>query len=161
MNILVEKYEKLMREKDFQIQLSPEALMTIRYIVSAPFIYGMLVPVLFLHFCLEIYHQVAFRLYGISLVNTREYFLCSVSKPRGKSIFTQFNCWYCSYFRNILNYSKEIAAQTELYWCPIKENSTISDHSEYHHFMEQTEANVSDEEFSKKRIIIREKVMRK
>jgi len=39
-----------------------------RYLLSAPFIYGMIVPALIWNLGLEIYHQICFRLYGIPLV---------------------------------------------------------------------------------------------
>lgn len=36
-----------------------------KFALSAPFIYGVFIPAIVFHFFVELYHQVAFRLYGI------------------------------------------------------------------------------------------------
>jgi hypothetical protein len=38
-----------------------------RYLISTPFIYGMFLPSVVFHICIEVYHQVCFRLYSIPL----------------------------------------------------------------------------------------------
>ena len=112
----------------------------LRYLLSAPFIYGMLFPAVAWHLCLEIYHQVCFRIYGIPLVNGRDYFindreLMNMLKPLEK-----LNCVYCSYVNNLLRYSVEIAGRTERYWCPLKYHRRIKNaHSQYDEFIGEEE----------------------
>lgn len=87
---------------------------------SMPFIYGMIVPISFLDLSVQIYQAVCFRLYGIELVNRKQYVVCS---PRGRAALTwldRFNCWYCAYANGVFNFARAVAGETEKYWCPIR-----------------------------------------
>lgn len=96
-----------------------------KMIVSMPFIYGMF-PVLFiLDIFLEIYHQVAFRLYGIPIVKRNDYIFIDRHKVEELSFMQKVNCVYCGYANGLLPYATEIARRTEHYWCPMK-------HENYH-----------------------------
>lgn len=108
-----------------------------RNLLSAPFIYSMFIPVGFFHIFLEIYHQIAFRLYGIPTVNPREYFYIRRDLLPLLNWFEKFNCIYCSYVNNFLQYAVEIGARTERYWCPLKyEHKIPHAHSQYSHFID-------------------------
>ena len=107
-----------------------------RYLLSSPFIYGMFFPAVFFHLCLEIYHQICFRLYGIPLVNLKEYFIYDRQLMSWLSTWEKINCYYCSYVNNLIRYAEEIGARTERYWCPIKYYRRISNHhSQYDKFI--------------------------
>ncbi len=119
----------------------------VRYLVSMPFIYGMMVPLTFFDVNLEIYHQVAFRLYGIPLVNRKEHFIWDRQLLPYLNWFEKFNCIYCSYANNLVRYAGEIAGRTERFWCPIKYGRRIENsHSQYDKFVAFLDA----EEFRKK-----------
>ena len=45
----------------------------LRYLVSAPLIWVMIVPVVISDICLEIYHRIAFPIYGIPYVKRSRY----------------------------------------------------------------------------------------
>ena len=108
-----------------------------RYLASAPFIYGMIFPSIIWHLGLEIYHQICFRLYGIPLVNYREYFIYDRQLLSWLNPWEKINCIYCSYVNNLVRYSSEIGGRTERYWCPIKYYRRISHaHSQYSKFVE-------------------------
>lgn len=109
-----------------------------RYILSAPFIYSMIFPALFWHICLEIYHNVCFRLYGIPLVKSQEYFTYDRQLLSLLNFWEKFNCLYCSYVNNLVRYSSEIGGRTERYWCPIKYYRRIENaHSQYDKFIDK------------------------
>ena len=109
----------------------------IRYIFSAPFIYGMFLPSLFFHVCLEVYHQICFRLYGIPRVNQSEYFLFDRELLDRLNWFEKVNCIYCSYENNLIRYAMEIAGRTERYWCPLKYHRRLEHaHSQYQKFID-------------------------
>lgn len=107
-----------------------------RYIMSMPFIYGMMIPSLIFHASIEVYHQVCFRLYGIPLVYGKDYFVYDRQLLSQLNIFERINCIYCSYVNNLIRYSAEIGGRTERYWCPIKYHHRISNqHSQYDKFV--------------------------
>lgn len=91
-----------------------------RHVISAPFIYGMIVPLVFLDFCLEIYHQVCFRLYGIVRLQRSKYIKFDRFKLKYLDPFEKFDCAYCGYANGLANYFTAIAGETEKYWCGIK-----------------------------------------
>lgn len=108
-----------------------------RYLFSAPFIYGMIVPALIWNLFLEIYHQICFRLYAIPLVNPKNFFLYDRQLMSLLSPWEKINCFYCSYINNLIRYSAEIGGRTERYWCPIKYHRRLSKtHSQYPKFIE-------------------------
>jgi len=107
------------------------------YLISSPVIYGMFIPILFFHICLEIYHQFCFRLYGIPLVKGEEYFVYDRQLWPYLNWLEKLNCLYCSYYNNLTQYAVEIGARTERYWCPIKYvNRVKHSHSYYSKFID-------------------------
>lgn len=111
-----------------------------RYLLSAPFIYSMIMPAIFWHICIEVYHQTCFRLYGIPLVNYRQYFVYDRQLMAWLNPWEKINCIYCSYVNNLIRYSSEIGGRTERYWCPIKYYRRIENsHSQYNKFIATTD----------------------
>lgn len=113
-----------------------------KYIISAPFIYMMWIPAIFMHIFLEIYHQICFRLYNIPLVNPRDYFIFDRTHLTYLNWFEKFNCFFCSYFNCLVAYLREIAGRTERYWCPLKHtNSNLNKyHLQYNKFIDYSDA---------------------
>jgi hypothetical protein len=92
-------------------------------IVSLPFIWGMLPPIVLLHVTAFIYQAVSFRLYGIKRVKLRSYVSFDREKLSYLSFIDKINCAYCSYANGVLAYVSEIGHRTEYYWCGIKHRS--------------------------------------
>ncbi len=112
-----------------------------KYVFSMPFIYGMFFPTVIFHLCLEIYHQVCFRIYGIPLVDRKEFFIYDRQLLPYLNLLEKFNCLYCSYSNNVLRYAVEIGGRTERFWCPIKYARRVDHtHSQYHKFAGYLEA---------------------
>lgn len=112
----------------------------IRFLLSIPFIYAMIIPAVIFHIFLEIYHRICFPLYGIHALKTRDYFVFDRRHLAYLNWYEKFNCMYCSYWNCLLSYAREIAALTELYWCPIKHAKRIHGaHNQYHHFVDYLE----------------------
>lgn len=127
-------------------------LWNIRYLVSMPFIYVLIIPVVIVHVFVEIYHQVCFRLYGIPRVNYKEYFVFDRGHLPYLNWLEKINCAYCSYVNCFVAYFREIAARTERYWCPIKHARKRRDpHSQYGYFVEFANASELKEEWNKLR----------
>ncbi len=125
---------------------------TIRYIISMPFIYIMIIPGIFLHIMIEIYQQICFRLYRIPRVKAREYFIFDRQLLPYLNWFEKFNCFYCSYFNCLIAYAQEIAGRTERFWCPIKHSKVMKNpHSHYDRFIEYTDGEIFREKWKKLR----------
>lgn len=80
----------------------------IRHIISMPFIYGMIVPALFLDIFLFVYQQTCFRLYRIPLVKRKDYITAERKHLDYLNWIQKINCLYCSYVNGIFSYAVEI-----------------------------------------------------
>ncbi len=92
----------------------------IRELLSAPFIYSMIIPAIIFDLFLTIYHKIAFKLYKIPYVIRKDYIIYDRKELDYLNIIQKINCLYCSYVNWLLAYAVEIAWRTERYWCPIK-----------------------------------------
>ena len=92
----------------------------IRHLISMPFIWGMFIPFVFLDIMVEIYHRVAFPLYGIPVNRRRNYIRIDRQKLAYLSVWNKFGCLYCGYANGFAAYLVKICGDTEKYWCGIK-----------------------------------------
>ncbi len=92
----------------------------IRHILSIPFIYGMIFPLIILDVCVTIYQACAFPLYQIPKAKRKDYIVYDRRFLAYLNWIEKIHCLYCSYANGLLAYAREIAARTERYWCPIK-----------------------------------------
>jgi len=124
----------------------------IKYLLSAPFIYGMIIPGIIFHIGLEIYHQICFRIYRIPRVKPSDYFVYDRRLLPYLNWFEKLNCIYCSYFNNLLRYATEIAGRTERFWCPIKYAHRMNKtHSQYNKFVDYLDAKTFREKWQELR----------
>ncbi|WP_372883176.1 hypothetical protein [Psychromonas sp.] len=89
-------------------------------LLSAPFIYAMIVPIVILDICITLYQFVCFRLYHIPRVSRSDYMIFDRHHLAYLNVIEKINCSYCAYGVGLIAYSREIIARTEQYWCPIK-----------------------------------------
>ncbi|MBL4743690.1 MAG: hypothetical protein JKX87_03495 [Cycloclasticus sp.] len=106
-------------------------------ILSIPFIYGMIIPLTFIHISIEVYQAICFPLYNIPKVKRGNYFIADRQQLPYLNIIEKFNCAYCSYGNAVIAYTREIIGRTELYWCPIKHAKKIlGTHQHYKRFLD-------------------------
>jgi hypothetical protein len=92
----------------------------LRYLVAAPLIWIMLIPVVITDILLEIYHRIAFPIYGIRIVKRSEYIkIFDRAKLPYLSLPEKMGCAYCGYINGWLHYASTIAGRTESYFCAI------------------------------------------
>ena len=108
----------------------------LRHLISAPFIYAMIIPAVILDIFLEIYHRIAFPLYGIPIVKRSNYIKVDRYKLSYLSWIQKINCIYCGYVNGLFQYAAVIGGETEKYWCgihhePDKEFVTPSHHQDF------------------------------
>ena len=88
-------------------------------LLSAPIIYGMILPLVLFDLCMSFYQWTCFPLYGIPRVKRGDYFVFDRAHLAYLNLIEKINCAYCSYGNGLLAYAGEISARTEQYWCPI------------------------------------------
>ena len=110
-----------------------------RKFLSGPFVLLMLIPLLILDVCLEIYHQISFRLLRIPRVPRWNYIRVDHHKLRYLTPAQKIFCVYCGYANGLLPYAAKIAAESERYWCGImhktKENDSFIVPSHHKNFL--------------------------
>lgn len=89
-------------------------------ILTAPVIYVVIVPAIFLDIVMEVYQRICFPIYGIALVSRPEYIRIDRHRLAYLSGLEKINCIYCGYINGLFAYVSRIAAETEWYWCGIK-----------------------------------------
>lgn len=110
--------------------------------LTAPFIYGMIVPLVMLDLGVTIYQTTCFPIYGIAKARRSDYIVFDHLHLAYLNIFDKAHCLYCSYANGLIAYSLEITARTEQYFCPIKHaHKILGSHSRYARFLDYGEAN--------------------
>jgi hypothetical protein len=99
----------------------------VRNVVSAPFIYMMIVPFTFLDLFVSAYQAICFPLYRITKVRRSDYIVVDRHQLPYLNVLEKLNCIYCGYATGLIGYTGEIASRTELYWCPIKHARRVLD----------------------------------
>lgn len=92
----------------------------IPHLLTAPFIFSVLLPLVLLDIFLEVYHRICFPVYGIAYVKRREYIRIDRHRLRYIPWYAKINCAYCGYANGLIEYARTIAGETEKYWCSIK-----------------------------------------
>jgi len=110
-------------------------------ILTAPVIWACLLPAVLLDLFVSIYHAICFPVYGIPKVKRGDYIVIDRHALGYLNAIEKLNCLYCGYVNGLLGYSREIAARTEQYWCPIKHARKVAAiHSRYRRFLEYGDA---------------------
>lgn len=111
------------------------------FILSAPLIYSLLLPLALLDLFVTVYQQVCFRIYGIGVVKRSDYIVIDRHVLGYLNFIEKLNCVYCGYANGLIGYCREVAARTEQYWCPIKHaRRIVGTHSRYPLFRDYADA---------------------
>jgi hypothetical protein len=107
-----------------------------KYALTAPIIYGMIVPAVIMDVCVSFYQWSCFPIYGIPYVRRRDYIAIDRHRLPYLNALQKLNCVYCGYFNGLVAYVREVAARTEQFWCPIRHARRLKDvHHRYWHFL--------------------------
>ena len=113
----------------------------LRNVLSAPFIYSMIVPFVFLDLSISLYQAICFSLYRVKKVKRSAYVVIDRHQLMHLNSIERFNCIFCGYANGVIAFTREVAARTEQYWCPIKHaRKIIGRHTRYHDFLDYGEA---------------------
>ncbi|MFM0124142.1 hypothetical protein P0D73_35550 [Paraburkholderia sp. RL18-101-BIB-B] len=102
---------------------------------AAPFVYVLIVPLVFLELCISIYQALCFPIYRVAKVKRVDYIVLDRSQL-GLNFMEKFHFAYCEYANGLFAYGTEIASRTEQYWCPIKHaHKVLGTHARYERFL--------------------------
>ncbi len=113
--------------------LSDNVNKQVRHVVSAPFIFAVIIPLVIFDFFIEVYHRICFPLYRIELVRRRDYVKIDRHKLSYLNPIEKVFCAYCGYANGLLAYGVEIAGRTEHYWCSVKHEEDENFNTPNHH----------------------------
>lgn len=104
----------------YLIQERGSKSLLLRYLVASPLIWLMLIPIVVADVFLELYHRIAFPIYGIPLVDRSRYIrIFDRTKLQYLTWYEKAGCAYCGYANGWLHYASVIAGRTETYFCAI------------------------------------------
>lgn len=112
-----------------------------RSVLSVPFIYPVIVPLILLDVSVTLYQWVCFPLYRIPRVRRGRYLVFDRTHLAYLNLLEKINCAYCSYANGLIAYVREVVGLTEQYWCPIKHaRKVLQAHPHYHGFSDYGDA---------------------
>ena len=79
----------------------------------------------------SVYQQICFRIYGIEQVRRKQFIVIDRHHLAYLNIIEKINCVFCAYSNGVIAYTREVAARTEQYWCPIKHTRRTPDAHRY------------------------------
>jgi len=104
-------------------------------VLSAPVIYSLIIPIALADLWVMAYQAICFPLYKIPKVRRRDYLVFDRHHLAYLNIIEKINCAYCSYCNGAIAFVREVAARTEVYWCPIKHaRRVLGPHPHYQGF---------------------------
>lgn len=121
-------------------------------VLTAPVIYLGWVPFLLMDLFVTLYQAICFPVYRIPKVRRADYMNFGREGLSYLNFIERFNCFYCSYGNGVAAYTREVAARTEQYWCPIKYNRRIhAAHDRYPKFFDYGDAEAYQRELERLR----------
>ena len=134
--------EVLRRHRELKTRLSTYILKAPPLVIlTAPFIYALIIPFVLLDLFVTVYQFICFPIYGIPKVRRSNYLVFDRHHLAYLNILEKLNCAYCSYGNGLIAYVREIASRTEQYWCPIKHaRRLIGAHARYAVFADYGDA---------------------
>jgi hypothetical protein len=112
-----------------------------RHLITAPVIYGAIVPLALADLAISVYQWLCFPAYGIPKVRRADHFIYDRHLLPYLNSIEKLNCLYCSYGNGLMAYGREVIARTEQYWCPIKHaRRAHSPHLRYENFVDYGDA---------------------
>lgn len=122
----------------------------LRHILTAPVIWSLIVPAVFLDLMVTLYQLICFPVYNIPKVKRSDHIIIDRHFLKYLNIIEKMNCLFCSYFNGLIAFVQEVAARTEQYWCPIKHARNLAAvHSRYKNFIDYGNAEEYRKDFQK------------
>ena len=95
-------------------------------LMTAPVIYGMVIPAVILDAFLFVYVRVVAPVFKLKFAKRGDFIVFDRHYLGYLNFFEKLNCVYCSYFNGLMFYAGSVAQTTELYFCPIKHAKRVA-----------------------------------
>ncbi len=106
-------------------------------LVTAPFIYALIIPFVLLDLFVWVYQAVCFPVYKIPKVPRGDHIRIDRQHLAYLNGLQKLNCMYCGYSNGVIAWVREVAGRTEAYWCPIKHAAKVKGmHGHYPGFVD-------------------------
>ena len=124
-----------------------------RHILTAPFIFGAVIPIAIADLYIEIYHRICFPFYRMPYVKRKNYIKIDRHKLSYLKVGQKINCVYCGYANGVINYWRAIVGETEKYFCAIQHKKNPDFISPEHHkeFLDYSDKETFVKEYASKR----------
>ncbi len=110
-------------------------------VLTAPVIYSGWIAFVLMDLFVTTYQAICFPVYRIPKVKRSDYVVFDREDLPYLNAIEKFNCFYCAYGNGVTAYTREVAARTEQYWCPIKHARRIKGaHDRYQRFFDHGDA---------------------
>ncbi|MGE4063225.1 MAG: hypothetical protein AB7E79_07630 [Rhodospirillaceae bacterium] len=107
------------------------------FYLTAPVIYSLIIPFALLDIFVSIYQAICFRAWNIARVNRSDYIALDRHHLAYLNGIQKLNCSYCSYANGVIAFTRDVAARTEQFWCPIKHAMRVRGvHERYRDFID-------------------------
>jgi len=104
--------------------------------LTAPLVYGIVIPAILLDMIIFIYQHVVFRVFKFECLKRSDYIVFDRHYLGYLNPVEKLNCLYCSYVNGVLQYASAVAARTEFYFCPIKHaKRVVYEHDYYQNYL--------------------------
>jgi hypothetical protein len=137
-------FDRELRQRHRRLRLGLVAYVrqgSVLNLLTAPLLYSLVVPLALLDLWVTLYQVICFPAFGIAHVPRRRYFALDRHRLAYLNGIEKLNCTYCSYANGLIAYVREVAARTELYWCPIRHARRVPEpHRHYRHYFDYGDA---------------------
>lgn len=128
----------------------------LKSLLVAPMTYSLIIPLMILDAWVWLYQAVCFPVYGIAKVERSRYILLDRGRLRYLNLIERLNCDYCGYANGLIAYTREVAARTEQYFCPIKHaRRCFGTHARYPEFLDFGDARAYRKDLAKLRTALK------
>lgn len=111
------------------------------YWLTAPVIYAMIIPLIWVDLFATLYQRICFPVYGVARVRRSDYVVIDRHRLSYLNALEKLNCVYCGYGNGVIAYVREVASRTEQFFCPIKHALPVPGaHSRYSRFVDYGDA---------------------
>ncbi|PIT89124.1 MAG: hypothetical protein COU27_01970 [Candidatus Levybacteria bacterium CG10_big_fil_rev_8_21_14_0_10_36_7] len=93
----------------------------LKHIFVIPVLSLLVIPILILDICVEIYHRTCFPLCRLPYIKRSAHIkIFDRGKLKYLTFWQKLYCMYCGYGNGVVQYWRTIANTTEEYWCGVK-----------------------------------------
>ncbi len=104
--------------------------------LTGSIVYFMIVPFAFLDLCVTIFQKICFWAWEIPKVHRPTFVFVDRHHLEYLNGIEKLYCIFCGYANGVIGFTREVAARTEQFWCPIKHaTKVVQAHEHYANYI--------------------------